>query len=325
MKALLCAEYGTLEKLAVEDMPSPTAGPGQVVVDVKAAALNFPDALMVQGLYQVKPPLPFSPGAEVAGLVKAVGQGVQGLKAGDRVIGFPGTGGFAEECAVAAGKIMPLPENMDFATGAALVLTYGTSLHALQDCGRLQPGETLLVLGAAGGVGAAAVEIGKAMGARVIAAASSGDKLALCRQLGADETIDYSREDLRQRALALTGEKGVDVVCDPVGGGYTEPALRALAWRGRLLIVGFAAGEIPKIPLNLALLKERSLIGVYWGDSVRHDPRGHMRNMQQLMAWFAEGKVRPVVSERFPLARAPEAMRRLLDRQVKGKVVILPE
>lgn len=325
MKALLCAEYGPLEKLAVEDMPSPTAGPGQVVVDVKAAALNFPDALMVQGLYQVKPPLPFSPGAEVAGLVKAVGQGVQGLKAGDRVIGFPGTGGFAEECAVAAGKIMPLPENMDFATGAALVLTYGTSLHALQDCGRLQPGETLLVLGAAGGVGAAAVEIGKAMGARVIAAASNGDKLALCRQLGADETIDYSREELRQRALALTGEKGVDVVCDPVGGGYTEPALRALAWRGRLLIVGFAAGEIPKIPLNLALLKERSLIGVYWGDSVRHDPRGHMRNMQQLMAWFAEGKVRPVVSERFPLARAPEAMRRLLDRQVKGKVVILPE
>ncbi len=325
MKALLCAEYGPLEKLAVEDMPSPTAGPGQVVVDVKAAALNFPDALMVQGLYQVKPPLPFSPGAEVAGLVKAVGQGVQGLKAGDRVIGFPGTGGFAEECAVAAGKIMPLPENMDFATGAALVLTYGTSLHALQDCGRLQPGETLLVLGAAGGVGAAAVEIGKAMGARVIAAASNGDKLALCRQLGADETIDYGREDLRQRALALTGEKGVDVVCDPVGGGYTEPALRALAWRGRLLIVGSAAGEIPKIPLNLALLKERSLIGVYWGDSVRHDPRGHMRNMQQLMAWFAEGKVRPVVSERFPLARAPEAMRRLLDRQVKGKVVILPE
>lgn len=325
MKALLCAEYGPLEKLAVEDMPSPTAGPGQVVVDVKAAALNFPDALMVQGLYQVKPPLPFSPGAEVAGLVKAVGQGVQGLKAGDRVIGFPGTGGFAEECAVAAGKIMPLPENMDFATGAALVLTYGTSLHALQDCGRLQPGETLLVLGAAGGVGAAAVEIGKAMGARVIAAASNGDKLALCRQLGADETINYSREELRQRALALTGEKGVDVVCDPVGGGYTEPALRALAWRGRLLIVGFAAGEIPKIPLNLALLKERSLIGVYWGDSVRHDPRGHMRNMQQLMAWFAEGKVRPVVSERFPLARAPEAMRRLLDRQVKGKVVILPE
>ena len=230
MKALLCAEYGPLEKLAVEDMPSPTAGPGQVVVDVKAAALNFPDALMVQGLYQVKPPLPFSPGAEVAGLVKAVGQGVQGLKAGDRVIGFPGTGGFAEECAVAAGKIMPLPENMDFATGAALVLTYGTSLHALQDCGRLQPGETLLVLGAAGGVGAAAVEIGKAMGARVIAAASNGDKLALCRQLGADETIDYGREDLRQRALALTGERAS--TSSATRSAAATPSRRCAPWPG---------------------------------------------------------------------------------------------
>ena len=325
MKALLCSEYGPPDKLAVHDIPSPQAGPGQVVVDVKAAALNFPDALMVQGLYQVKPPLPFSPGAEVAGLVREVGEGVQGLKAGDRVIGFPGTGGFAEECTVAAEKIMPLPENMDFASGAALVLTFGTSLHALQDCGRLQAGETLLVLGAAGGVGAAAVEIGKAMGARVIAAASSEDKLALCRQLGADETINDTTEDLRKRTLALTGEKGVDVVYDPVGGSYTESALRALAWHGRLLIVGFAAGEIPKIPLNLALLKERALVGVYWGDSVRHDPRGHVRNMKQLMAWFAERKISPAISEQLPLARAPEAIRRLLDRQVKGKVVILPE
>lgn len=325
MKALLCTEYGPLDKLALRDLPSPQPGPGQVVVDVKAAALNFPDALMVQGRYQVKPPLPFSPGAEVAGLVKETGEGVQGLAPGDRVIGFPGTGGFAEECVVAAEKIMPLPENMDFASGAALVLTYGTSLHALQDCGRLQPGETLLVLGAAGGVGAAAVEIGKAMGARVIAAASSADKLALARRLGADETIDYTTEDLRQRTLALTGEKGVDVVYDPVGGSYTEPALRALAWRGRLLVVGFAAGEIPKIPLNLALLKERQLLGVYWGDSVRHDPAGHVRNMKQLMAWFAAGRIQPVVSERFPLARAQEAMQRLLDRRVKGKIVILPE
>ncbi len=325
MKALFCSEYGPLDRLAVRDLPSPRPGPGQVVVAVKAAALNFPDALMVQGLYQVRPPLPFSPGAEVAGLVKEVGAGVQGLKAGDRVIGFPGTGGFAEECVVAAERIMPLPENMDFASGAALVLTYGTSLHALQDCGRLQPGETLLVLGAAGGVGAAAVEIGKAMGARVIAAASSEDKLALARRLGADETIDYATEDLRRRTLALTGEKGVDVVYDPVGGGYTEPALRALAWRGRLLVVGFAAGEIPKIPLNLALLKERQLLGVYWGDSVRHDPAGHLRNMRQLMAWYAEKKINPVVSERFPLARAQEAMQRLLDRRVMGKVVILPE
>ncbi|MBX3677547.1 MAG: NADPH:quinone oxidoreductase family protein [Rhodocyclaceae bacterium] len=325
MKALLCTAYGSPQMLSVQEVPSPKAGPGQVVIDVKASALNFPDALMVQGLYQVKPPLPFSPGAEVAGLIKEVGAGVQGLKAGDRVMGFPGTGGFAEECVVAAEKIMPLPEDMDFASGAALVLTYGTSLHALQDCGRLQPGETLLVLGAAGGVGAAAVEIGKAMGARVIAAASSEEKLALCRRLGADETIDYATEDLRKRALSLTGEKGVDVVYDPVGGGYTEAALRAVAWRGRLLIVGFAAGEIPKIPLNLALLKERQLIGVYWGDSVRHDPRGHVRNMQQLLAWFAERKIAPVVSEQLPLARAHEAIQRLLDRKVKGKIVILPE
>ena len=325
MKALLCSAYGPPNTLTVQDVPSPKPGPGQVVVDVKAAALNFPDALMVQGLYQVKPPLPFSPGAEVAGLVKEVGDGVAGLKAGDRVIGFPGTGGFAEECTVAAEKIMPLPAEMDFASGAALVLTYGTSLHALQDCGRLQPGETLLVLGAAGGVGAAAIEIGKAMGARVIAAASSEDKLALCRQLGADETINYATEDLRKRTLALTGEKGVDLVYDPVGGSYTESALRAMAWHGRLLIVGFAAGEIPKIPLNLALLKERSLVGVYWGDSVRHDPRGHARNMAQLIAWFAAGKIKPPVSEQLPLAAAPDAIVRLLARQVKGKVVILPE
>lgn len=325
MKALLCSEYGPPQNLVVQDVPAPHAGPGQVVIDVKASALNFPDALMVQGLYQVKPPLPFSPGAELAGLIKEIGDGVRGLKAGDRVIAFPGFGGFAEECVVAAERIMPLPDNMDFASGAALVLTYGTSLHALQDCGRLQQGETLLVLGAAGGVGAAAIEIGKAMGAHVIAAASSADKLDLCRQLGADETINYATEDLRKRTLDLTDGKGVDVVYDPVGGDFTESALRATAWHGRLLIVGFAAGAIPKIPLNLALLKERSLVGVYWGDSVRHDPGGHVSNMKQLMAWFAQGQIKPVVSEQLPLAKAPDAIARLMERKVKGKVVILPE
>ncbi len=325
MKALLCTEYGPPNKLTVQDVPPPKAGPGQVVIDVKASALNFPDALMVQGLYQVKPPLPFSPGAEVAGIVKEIGEGVQGLKIGDRIIGFPGTGGFAEECVVAAEKIMPLPENMDYATGAALVLTFGTSLHALADCGRLQADETLLVLGAAGGVGAAAVQIGKAMGARVIAAASSDGKLALCRQLGADDTINYTTEDLRKRTLELTGGKGADVVYDPVGGEYTEAALRATAWHGRLLIIGFAAGEIPKIPLNLALLKERSLVGVYWGDSVRHDPRGHVRNMKQLMTWFAERRINPVVSEQVPLDRAPALIQRLMERKVLGKAVVLPE
>ncbi len=325
MKALLCSEYGPPHKLAVHDIPSPQAGPGQVVIDVKASALNFPDALMVQGLYQVKPPLPFSPGAELAGLIKEIGEGVQGLKVNDRVIAFPGFGGFAEECAVAAERIMPLPEGMDFTTGAALVLTFGTSLHALQDCGRLQPGETLLVLGAAGGVGVAAIEIGKAMGARIIAAASSADKLDLCKRLGADETINYAAEDLRKRTLELTSGKGADVVYDPVGGDYTESALRATAWHGRLLIIGFAAGEIPKIPLNLALLKERQLMGVYWGESVRHDPRGHVRNMQQLMAWFTERKINPFISEQLPLAQAPEAIARLLARKVMGKIVILPE
>jgi NADPH2:quinone reductase len=325
MKALMCTEYGPPQNLSVQEVASPRAGPGQVLVDVKASALNFPDGLMVQGLYQVKPPLPFSPGAELAGLIQEVGEGVRGLSVGDRIIGFPGVGAFAEECVVNAERLLPLPEGMDFATGAALVLTYGTSLHALADCGRLRAGETLLVLGAAGGVGAAAVEIGKAMGARVIAAASSDDKLALCRRLGADETINYSGEDLRKRALELTEGRGVDVVYDPVGGNYTESALRATAWRGRLLIVGFAAGDIPKIPLNLALLKERSLVGVYWGDSTRHDPPGHVKNMKQLMAWFAEGKIKPVVSEQVPLAAAPGAIARILSRQVKGKVVILPE
>lgn len=325
MKALVCSEFGPPQTLAVADLPSPRPGPGQVAIDVKAASLNFPDALMVQGLYQVKPALPFVPGAEVAGVVRAVGGGVDGFAPGDRVIAFPGLGGFAEECVAAAERTLPLPEGMDFATGAALVLTYGTSLHALQDCARLQAGETLLVLGAAGGVGAAAIEIGKAMGARVIAAASSEDKLDLCRRLGADATVNYATEDLRTRTLELSGGKGVDVVYDPVGGSHTEAALRATAWRGRLLVVGFAAGDIPKIPLNLALLKERALLGVYWGDSVRHDPAGHARNMRQLVAWFAAGRIRPAVTEQLPLAQAPDAMRRLLARQVKGKVAILPE
>jgi NADPH2:quinone reductase len=213
---------------------------------------------------------------------------------------------------------------MDFETGAALVLTYATSLHALKDCGHLQPGETLVVLGAAGGVGVSAIEIGKAMGARVIAAASTDDKLELCRKVGADETVNYSTENLKDRINELTSGRGADVVYDPVGGPYTEPALRALAWRGRLLVIGFAAGEIPKIPLNLALLKERSIVGVYWGDSTKHDPGGHIANLQQLNTWFADGVIRPVVSETFPLAAAQEALAKIANRQVKGKIVVLP-
>lgn len=325
MKALLCTAFGPIDKLAIQEIPKPRPGPGQVLLDVKASSLNFPDALMVQGLYQVKPPLPFSPGTEMAGVVIETGSDVQNFKPGDRVIAIAGWGGFAEECAVDAGRLIPLPEGMDFDMGAAFLFTYGTSLHGLRDRGRLEPGETLLVLGAAGGVGLAAVEIGKVLGARVIAAASSADKLALCKRLGADETIDYVSGNLRDRINELTGRRGVDIVFDPVGGPYTETALRATAWGGRLLVVGFAAGDIPKIPVNLALLKERSIVGVYWGESVKHDPEGHARNVKQLVDWLAAGKVKPVISERVPLSEAADAMKRMINRQVKGKVVILPE
>lgn len=324
MKALVCEACGPLANLAVKDVPAPVPGPGQLLVDVKAAAVNFPDALMAQGLYQVKPPLPFVPGAEISGVVAAVGANAPHFKAGDRVIALTATGGFAEQCLADVHRVMPLPADMDFDTGAALVLAYATSLHALKDCGHLQPGETLVVLGAAGGVGLAAVEIGKAMGARVIAAASSEDKLALCRDVGADETVDYATENLKERINQLTAGKGADVVYDPVGGPHTEPALRALAWRGRLLVVGFAAGEIPKVPLNLALLKERSLIGVYWGDWTRHDPAGHLANLKQLDAWFSAGRIRPVVSERYPLAKARDALEAIAGRRVKGKIVVIP-
>ena len=325
MKALMCHAFGPIDSLRVEDRPSPVPGPGQVLIDVKAAAVNFPDALIVQGLYQIKPALPFSPGAELAGVVTQVGDGVRGLREGDRVIASVGHGAFAEECVADAAQVMPLLPGMDFELGAAFVLTYGTSLHALQQIAGLKTGETLLVLGAAGGVGLAAIEIGKAMGARVIAAASSAEKLALCRKVGADETINYSDEDLRKRIDALTGGKGADVVYDPVGGSLSETALRATAWRGRFLVVGFASGEIPKLPLNLALLAERAILGVFWGAAVRRDLPAHLANMKQLAQWFAEGKVRPVVSERVPLDGAKEAIQRLAARQAMGKLVVLPE
>jgi NADPH:quinone reductase len=324
VRALLCREYGPIDRLKVEEVPSPRPGANEVLVEVKASALNFPDALLVQGLYQVKPPLPFSPGMELAGVVKESGAGVRGISPGDRVIASPGRGGFAEECVVSADRVSPLPSGMDFETGSAFVLTYCTTLHALQDCGGLQPGESLVVLGAAGGVGSSAIEIGKTMGAKVIAAASSEEKLAFCKELGADETIDYEKSDLRQRILDLTGGKGADVVYDPVGGPYTEAALRATAWKGRLLIIGFASGVIPAVKLNLALLKERSLIGVYWGDWTQHDPKGQRRNVEKLAGWFAEKKIRPAVSERVSLEEAPAAMTRLMQRKVKGKVVVVP-
>ncbi len=324
MKALVCHAFGPIENLRVEDIPVPEPGPGQVRVRVRAAALNFPDALIVQGLYQVKPAFPFSPGAELSGEISALGEGVTGYAVGDRVIAASGHGGFAEECVVDASRLMPLLPGMSFEQGAALVLTFATSLHALKDCAHLKAGETVLVLGAAGGVGLSAVEIAKAMGARVIAAASSPDKLALAKQVGADELIDYSKEDLKKRVDELTDKKGVEVVYDPVGGPYSEPALRATAWRGRFLVIGFAAGEIPKLPLNLALLKERSIIGVYWGDSTRRHPAEHLANLHDLATWFAQGKIKPVISETVGLDGAADAIKRIANRQVKGKVVIVP-
>jgi NADPH:quinone reductase len=323
MKALMCNAFGPIADLRLEDVPDPAPGAGQVVIKVEAASVNFPDALIVQGLYQFKPPLPFSPGAEVAGVIESVGPEVRHLRIGDRVIASTMHGGFAERCVTEASRVAALPRGMDFELGAAFVLTYGTSLHALQQCARLKAGETLLVLGAAGGVGLAAIEIANAMGARVIAAASSAEKLALCRKVGADETINYDEEDLRRRVDELTGMQGADVVYDPVGGRYSEIALRATAWRGRFLVVGFAAGEIPKIPLNLTLLRERAIIGVFWGDAVRRDPTQHLANMRQLGEWFAAGKVRPVISERVPLAGAADAIARMANRQVMGKVVVL--
>ena len=325
MKALLCREFGAIEKLRVEEIASPRPAPGEVVVDVKAASLNFPDALMVQGLYQVKPPLPFSPGLELSGVVKEIGEGVRNAAVGDRVFASPGKGAFAEECVVRADALLPMPGGLDFETASALVLTYCTSLHALRDCAGLRAGETLLVLGAAGGVGTAAVEIGKAMGARVIAAASADDKLLLCRQLGADEVINYQTEDLRQRTLDLTANQGANVVYDPVGGSYTELALRATAWGGRLLVIGFAAGAIPQVRLNQVLLKERSVIGVYWGEWAARDPAGQLRNLEQLMEWIGAGRIKPVIRERVTLVEVPAALQRLLQRKVMGKVVVLPE
>src|SRR5690606_22787290 len=265
MRAVVCKQWGPPESLVVEEVASPVPKAGEVLVDVHAAGVNFPDSLIIQKKYQLQPELPFTPGAEVAGVVSAVGEGVTQWKAGDRVIAHAPWGGYAEQLAVDAQRVMPMPETMDFATASAYVLAYGTSLFALKDRAKLAAGETLLVLGAAGGVGIAAVEIGKSMGARVIAAASSEEKLALCREHGADATIDYARENLRERIAALTDGKGPDVIYDPVGGEYTEQAFRSIAWEGRHLVIGFAAGEIPRIPLNLPLLKTASLVGAFWG------------------------------------------------------------
>jgi len=322
VRAVLCKSYGPPDTLVVDEVASPTPARGQAVVSVKAAGVNFPDVLIIENKYQLKPPLPFSPGSELAGIVKSVGDGVTNVKPGDRVMAITGFGAFVEEIAVDATRLLAIPEGMDVVTAASFGLAYATSDHALRDRGALQPGETLLVLGAAGGVGLAAIEIGKALGARVIACASTDDKLAVCRDHGADATINYATDELRERVKALTDGKGPDVIYDPVGGPYTEPALRSIAWRGRHLVVGFAAGEIPRIPLNLTLLKGCAIVGVFWGDFSRREPARFAESIMQLGRWFADGKLKPHVSATFPLERAADALTLMAARAVKGKVVL---
>lgn len=322
MKAVLCKQYGPASELVVEDAPSLMPGQGQLVIAVHACGVNFPDTLIIQGKYQFKPELPFSPGAEVAGIVKALGPGVAGVQVGERVIASTTWGGYAQQVLAQAERVFRMPEGMEFETAAGFLIAYGTSHHALKDRGELKAGETVLVLGASGGVGLAAVEIAKAMGARVIAAASSDEKLAVCREHGADATINYTTQDLRERIKALTDGRGVDVVYDPVGGALSEPALRSMAWRGRFLVVGFAAGPIPNIPLNLTLLKGCSIVGVFWGAFVRNEPKRNEEEMRELVTWVRAGKLRPRISGVYPLERCAEALQRVMDRQVTGKFVL---
>ena len=325
MKALLCKSFGPPESLVVEDAPDLAPGDNDAIVRVHAAGVNFPDTLIIQNKYQFKPELPFSAGGECSGVVESVGAKVKNVKPGDKVIAFTGWGAFAQQVRADSRALIPMPPEMDFVTGASFVMTYATSYHALKDRAALKSGETLLVLGASGGVGLAAIEIGKALGAKVIAAASTAEKLAVCKDHGADELINYSSEDLKARLKELTGGKGVDVVYDPVGGDYSEPALRSMAWRGRFLVIGFANGEIPKVPLNLALLKGCSIVGVFWGDYAKREPMNNLMDLRALLGWLKDGKLRPHIAGTYPLERGAEAIRQLMDRKVSGKLVITPQ
>ena len=322
MKAIVCKSFGPPSSLSLEEISPLQPKEKQVLVEVKACGVNFPDTLIIQGLYQFKPELPFTPGSDIAAIVTAVGEGIKHVKPGDEVFGFVMNGGFAEEVVVDGKACFPNPPNMDFPIAASFMMAYGTSFHALKDRGRLKEGETLLVLGASGGVGLAAVELGKLMGAKVIAAASTDEKLALCKEYGADETINYTSEDLKNRVKELTDGKGADVVYDPVGGKYSEPALRATAWKGRFLVVGFAAGDIPKIPLNLPLLKGCAITGVFWGNFAMNEPQKNFGNTMQLMQWYAEEKLKPHIHAVYPLAEAPQALEEMMNRKVRGKIVI---
>jgi NADPH2:quinone reductase len=320
---VLCKDWGPPDTLVVEDIPSPKPGKGQLLVSVKASGVNFPDVLLIQNKYQFKPELPFSPGSEIAGVVKQVGEGVHGFMPGDRVMAHIRSGGYAEEAVVDEALLAPVPAGVDFTVAASFGLVYATAYHALKDRAGIKAGETLLVLGAAGGVGLAAVELGKLFGARVIACASSDEKLQTCKRFGAEVAINYEREDLRE-ALKNLG-RAVDIALDPVGGKYSEPAVRAMAWKGRYLVVGFASGEIPKIPLNLTLLKGCSIVGVFWGEFARRERDLNAANLKELTAWLRAKKIKPLVSASYPLERAADALNDLMNRKVQGKVVLTTE
>ncbi|GEA12969.1 NADPH:quinone oxidoreductase family protein [Alteromonas sp. KUL49] len=324
MKAIVCEAFGPVDELQYKDIADPVVKAGHVVVNIEAAGVNFPDGLLVQGLYQMQPPFPFIPGNEVAGTIAELGEGVNHLKVGQRVIALPLLGGYAEKALVPATHVMPLPDSIPANEGAALVTAHATAHHALKQRAKLQPGETLVVTGAAGGTGLAAVQIGKIMGAKVIAVCSTEEKLALAKANGADVLINYTENDLKDALKEATGGKGADVVYECVGGDTFHACSRSMAWEGRLLVVGFAGGEIPKFPVNLSLVKGYSVVGVFWGSFTQHDPKGFAANMQELLGWYVQGKVKVVVDEALPLSRATEAMEKVMNRQVKGKMVVTP-
>lgn len=322
MKAIVCHEFASPKELKLEEISSPVPGDNQVLIKVSACSLNFPDTLIVQGKYQFKPELPFTPGSDISGTVLAVGANVNHLSIGESVMGFVPYGGFAQEVIAPGKTIFPKPSQLDHGIAASFLLAYGTSYHALKNRACLKAGETLVVLGASGGVGIAAVELGKQMGARVIACASTAEKIAFCKAHGADEGINYQTENLKERIKALTQGKGADVVYDAVGDTFSEPALRAMAWEGRFLVVGFAAGNIPKIPLNLTLLKGCQIVGVFWGSWASQFPKDNMQNTLELLQWLSEGKLRPHIHKKYPLSKVPEAMEEMMQRKVMGKVII---
>jgi NADPH:quinone reductase len=324
MKAVLCKEFGLPETLVIENIPTPKVEKGQVLISVKACGVNFPDTLMIQGKYQIKPPLPFSPGGEIAGIIEEIGEGVSEFAIGDKVFALTGFGGFAEKAVVDVNRALLMPERMDFITASSVMYTYGTSYHALKNRANLKAGETLLVMGAAGGVGLAAVELGTIMGAKVIAAASSDDKLALCKQYGASEVINYDKEDLRERIKEISNGKGVDVIYDSVGGNYTEAAFRSIAWKGRYLVVGFASGTIPNLPLNLVLLKGASIVGVFWGAFSTKESKQSMLNFQELLDLFEKGNLKPHIHAQYQFEQVAEALNEILHRKVRGKIILKP-